>query len=258
MARSLPLIDSELKTTLQFEIDSDRFVVRRAPQVGTPTFFTHLLPTHTEPNKFLCKPRMNHGWTIILTLTLQKQFEAVPELSARDGNLLTVFVVEDSDVVDCKYLEDQIQQYSDYDDVFRKEFLTTIVLLRSIGYDTPIEGLRPVLERYHCRSLIQAKYARPINEYPRGPYLFQDGVLYQTWKIYNDFNHAFVTAAWPSENVPKYVCSFRENSILLSCSMEEPLHYLQHAIKHLPELVYLCRRGCMTERTQSDRWLEIE
>ena len=100
--------------------------------------------------------------------------------------------------MDSVYLEKLIQQYLEEDDVFRKEFLANAIVLRSNENLIEVDKLSDTLERWNCQNLIQMEY--PAGDCPKGPYLSQSGVLYETWKIYSDINHAFISATWPAEN----------------------------------------------------------
>ncbi|CAJ2509148.1 Uu.00g141740.m01.CDS01 [Anthostomella pinea] len=122
-------------------------------------------------------------------------------LSFDDGNapvLLLVYVTEPGQTISKSTLRDFRTTTLDPDDVFQPEFFCNVVFYGSKKDDLHIDP--DVLEELAAWNTKTSTYVEghPAAKVAPGPYIFAKGKTWQPWRVYYDFNAAFMTAFKPS------------------------------------------------------------
>lgn len=103
-----------------------------------------------------------------------------------------------------KCLKAAIKQYKKEDDVFRQEFQEGIILVCKEPKNLQIDAnASKCLKDLGCSWYeVIAPNLIKSSEDPRrsfiGPVILQHNEIYEAWRIFDDFNHAFLVSTWPS------------------------------------------------------------
>lgn len=64
---------------------------------------------------------------------------------------------------------------------------------------------------------------QPHLDIPNGPYYISEGVLHSVWKVYDDYQLAFVQALWPAtqETLPEWNCTWTKTE------QSSPVNFVQ-------------------------------
>ena len=160
----------QLEDTLFFEVDGRRYKARRTYQWFSPE---------------LC-----------ISVAADQPQDYNPAKASYD--CLTIFNNLTKDHFDPRWLEKTVDTSIQRDDVLIEDFLGTIQIngLEDIKIESSAE-MQKVLKRYGTRYLELNVSLRYI---PSGPYLRQNGHLWQINRVYNDTNGAFLIAVDQIDN----------------------------------------------------------
>ena len=106
-------------------------------------------------------------------------------------------------VVGANFLRKTIQTYLETDDVFAQEFLQGIILLGASHSDIVLDDPLVELLREWGNKWIEVIPPSKASAFAPGPYIVDNQALFQIWKIYDDYNFAFLKATWPSMDNPR-------------------------------------------------------
>lgn len=96
-------------------------------------------------------------------------------------------------------IQSRVEEYLDRDDVFALHFLHGLILRGVDTADVDPAGLHELLSKWGTQWTRFEKYTNQSAEPPPGPYVLDDGELFEVWRVYDDFNRAFILSTWQLE-----------------------------------------------------------
>ncbi|KAL9609128.1 MAG: hypothetical protein Q9167_006089 [Letrouitia subvulpina] len=101
-------------------------------------------------------------------------------------------------IVDANFLRTTIQDFIRTDDVFVPEFLQGIILCGARDSDIVRDGPLIELLQEWANKWIEILPPSKATAFAPGPYIVDGQALFQMWRVYDDYNLAFLNATWPS------------------------------------------------------------
>lgn len=126
------------------------------------------------------------------------QQHQLEDLKSAEAVFVTIFDFQEARSISAKLLNDRLDNYLVADDVFQREFLQGVVLLR--GPTTEIESsVAELLVSWGTKWSHEVLAHTLGHSLTAGPYVLDIKGLSQIWKLYDDFNKAFLVSTWPSQ-----------------------------------------------------------
>ncbi|KAJ4299616.1 hypothetical protein N0V90_004862 [Kalmusia sp. IMI 367209] len=123
------------------------------------------------------------------------------EAAQEAGALLTIIKISSGDSIDAGYLVRRIQRYLATCDVFTLDFLHCVEFTGAREEDVTFHQDAKDQLREWGNSWTKFTPTQAVNDGPPpGPYVVAEHQLRQVWRVYDDFNQAFLVSTWPSEN----------------------------------------------------------
>lgn len=119
-------------------------------------------------------------------------------LKKAEATFVTVFDCQKASCISAETLKDRLHHYLSSDDVFQKEFLQGVVFIRGLTTEVD-ESVADLLESWGTKWSQEVLGHTLSHSLPAGPYVLDNKGLSQIWKLYDDFNKAFVMSTWPSQ-----------------------------------------------------------
>jgi hypothetical protein len=109
--------------------------------------------------------------------------------------LATCLKAQNNQVINATTLREWRAKFLDRDDAFDPGFLIKIVLCGVDSNDISVTtDAQELLAAWDTHDIIY----QPHLDIPNGPYYISEGVLHSVWKVYDDYQLAFVQALWPA------------------------------------------------------------
>jgi hypothetical protein len=121
--------------------------------------------------------------------------------------LVTCLKAQKNQVINATTLQEWRVEFLDGDDVFDPAFLIQIMICGVDSNDINVTSdAQELLAAWNTQGIIY----QPHLDIPNGPYYTSEGVLHSVWKIYDDYQLAFVQALWPAapEKLPERNCTW--------------------------------------------------
>jgi Amidase len=121
-------------------------------------------------------------------------------LQKAEATIVTVFDFQDASCISAELLEDRLESYLGADDVFQREFLQGVMIIRGMTtqVDKSVAGLFVSWGTKWSQEVLGHTLNHNLSV---GPYVLDVNGLSQIWKLYDDFNNAFLVSTWPSQTV---------------------------------------------------------
>jgi hypothetical protein len=121
-------------------------------------------------------------------------------LKKAEATFVAVFDFQEASCIRAELLEDRLDHYLNVDDVFQREFLQGVILIR--GLTTEVDESVADLFASWGTKWSQEVLGHTLNHsLSEGPYVLDNKGMSQIWKLYDDFNKAFVVSTWPSQTL---------------------------------------------------------
>ncbi len=102
--------------------------------------------------------------------------------------------------ISAKVLGDIIARFERSDDVWSKEFLSSIVIQSHHGLPLLPPHLKKFLAQWGNQKVYYNHVLETLEGYPEGPYLLKQGKLYPAYRLYPDTTGSFIVATVPTHD----------------------------------------------------------
>lgn len=120
------------------------------------------------------------------------------DLKKAEATFVTVFDFQEASSISAELLKDRLDNYLSADDVFQRVFLQGVIFIR--GATTEVdESVADLFISWGTKWNQQILAHTLDHSLSAGPYVIDNKGLSQIWRLYDDFNKAFLTSTWPSQ-----------------------------------------------------------